>query len=50
MARNKEEQARLEGMAQALRIAKEKGVEGLEADLKMRETHFLILSINVTEV
>ena len=36
MARNKEEQARLEGMAQALRIAKEKGVEGLEADLKMR--------------
>lgn len=36
MARNKEEQARMEGMAQALRIAKEKGVDGLEADLKMR--------------
>lgn len=36
MARNKEEQARLEGMAQALRIAKANGVEGLEADLKMR--------------
>ena len=36
MTRNKEEQARLEGMAQALRIAKAKGVEGLEADLKMR--------------
>lgn len=36
MARNKEEQARREGMAQALRIAKEKGVDGLEADLKMR--------------
>lgn len=36
MAGNKEEQARLEGMAQALRIAKAKGVEGLEADLKMR--------------
>ena len=33
---NKEEQARLEGMAQALRIAKAKGIEGLEADLKMR--------------
>lgn len=36
MARNKEEQARMEGMAQALRIAKTKGVDGLEADLKMR--------------
>lgn len=36
MVRNKEEQARLEGMAQALRIAKEKGIEGLEADLRMR--------------
>lgn len=36
MARNKEEQARLEGMAQALRIAKANGIEGLEADLKMR--------------
>ena len=36
MARNKEEQARMEGMAQALRIAKAKGIDGLEADLKMR--------------
>ena len=36
MTRNKEEQARLEGMAQALRIVKSKGIEGLEADLKMR--------------
>ena len=36
MGRNKEEQARMEGMAQALRIAKTKGIEGLEADLKMR--------------
>lgn len=36
MAGNKEERARMEGMAQALRIAKAKGVEGLEADLKMR--------------
>lgn len=33
---NKEEQARREGMSYALRIAKEKGIEGLEADLKMR--------------
>lgn len=36
MERNKEEQARMEGMAQALRIAKTKGIDGLEADLKMR--------------
>ena len=36
MGRNKEEQARMEGMAQALRIAKAKGIDGLEADLKMR--------------
>lgn len=36
MGRNKEEQARLEGMAQALRVAKAKGIDGLEADLKMR--------------
>ena len=36
MSRNKEERARMEGMAQALRIAKTKGVEGLEEELKMR--------------
>lgn len=36
MSRNKDEQFRREGMAQALRIAKEKGIDGLEADLKMR--------------
>lgn len=36
MSRNKEEQARMEGMAQALRIAKAKGIDGLKADLKMR--------------
>lgn len=36
MGRNKEEQARREGMAQALRVAKEKGIEGLEAELKLR--------------
>lgn len=36
MARNKEERARMEGMAQALRIAKAKGIDGHEADLKMR--------------
>ncbi len=31
-----EEKARREGMAYALKIAKEKGIEGLEDDLKMR--------------
>ena len=37
MARiDKEEQARREGMAYALRIAKEKGLDALEEDLKMR--------------
>lgn len=33
---SKEEIARREGMAYALRIAKEKGIDALEADLKMR--------------
>ena len=37
MARiDKEEQARREGMAYALRLAKEKGIDALEEDLKMR--------------
>lgn len=30
---NKEEKARREGMSYALRIAKEKGIEGLEEEL-----------------
>lgn len=34
--RNKEEQARREGMAYALRVAKEQGIEALEKDLKLR--------------
>lgn len=33
---NKEEKARREGMSYALKVAKEKGIEGLEADLKLR--------------
>ena len=32
----KEEQARREGMSYALRVAKEKGIEALEEDLKLR--------------
>lgn len=35
---SKEEMARREGMAYALRIAKEKGIDALEEDLKMRTT------------
>lgn len=33
---SKEEQARREGIAYALRVAKEKGIEGLEHEIKMR--------------
>lgn len=33
---SKEEQARLQGMSYALRVAKEKGIDGLESDLRMR--------------
>ena len=31
---SKEEQARLQGMSYALRVAKEKGIDGLEEELK----------------
>lgn len=33
---DREEQARREGMAYALRVAKEKGIDGLEAELRFR--------------
>ena len=36
MGRSREQQARMEGMAQALRIAKDKGVEGLEEEIRVR--------------
>lgn len=36
MKTNKEEQARREGMAYALQIAKERGIEGLEEELRFR--------------
>ena len=36
MKLNKEEQARREGMAYALKIAREKGIDGLEEELKFR--------------
>lgn len=37
MLRNKEERARMEGMAQALRIAKAKGVEGLDLEIRKND-------------
>lgn len=43
---NKEEQARLEGMAYALKVAKEDGIEGLEIDIKRRNAHYIPLSID----
>ena len=46
MSRNKEERARMEGMAQALRIAKAKGVEGLEEELRMRNIVDLPCAVN----
>lgn len=47
MARiDKEEQARREGMAYALRIAKEKGIDALEEDLKMRNAIGLPVGVN----
>ena len=42
---NKEEQARREGMAYALKIAKEKGVEALEEELRFRNALKLPIAI-----
>ena len=51
MARmSKEEQARREGMAYALRIAKEKGIEALEEDLKMRNVIDLPCRVSKTDL
>jgi hypothetical protein len=41
----KDEQLRREGMAYALKVAKEKGVEGLEAELRFRGAYNVPLSI-----
>lgn len=42
---NKEEAARREGMAYALKVAKEKGIEELERDIKLRGATKLPLAI-----
>ena len=47
---SKEEQARREGMSYALRVAKEKGIEGLEEELKFRQAYDVPLKISQTDV
>lgn len=51
MARlSKEELARREGMSYALRVAREKGIDGLEEELKFRQAHDVPLKISQTEL
>lgn len=47
---SKEELARMEGMSYALKIAKEKGIEGLEEELKFRQAYDVPLKISITEL
>ena len=46
MKTNKEEQARREGLAYALQIAKDRGIEGLEEELKFRNCTNIPIGIN----
>lgn len=46
MGRNKEEEARREGMAYAYDFAKKNGIEALEKELKMRNATKMPLSVN----
>lgn len=43
---NKEELARREGMSYALRVAKEKGIDGLETELKRRGAYDIPIGIS----
>lgn len=43
---NKEYQLRMDGMAYALKIAKENGIEELEKEVKFRNAHFIPLEIS----
>lgn len=47
---SKEEQARREGMSYALRVAKEKGIDGLEDELEFRQAYDVPLKISQTDV
>lgn len=44
---NKEEKARLSGMSYALKVAKEKGIEGLEQDLRRRGALDIPVAVNM---
>ena len=46
---NKEEQARREGMAYALKIAKEKGIDGLEEELRFRNALRMPIAVDRKE-
>lgn len=50
MRLSKEEQARREGMSYALRIAKEKGIEGLEEELKFRNAVNIPVGVSQKQV
>lgn len=43
---NKEEQWRREGMAYALKVAKEKGIEGLEEEIKYRNISLVPIAVS----
>ena len=47
---SKEEQARREGMSYALRVAKEKGIDGLEKELKRRQAYNIPIRISNKEL
>lgn len=47
---SKEEQARREGMSYALRVSREKGIDGLEEELKFRQAYDVPLKISQTEL
>lgn len=47
---SKEEQARREGMSYALKVAKEKGIDGLEEELKRRQAYNIPIRISNKEL
>ena len=47
---SKEEQARLQGMSYALKVAKEKGIDGLEEELKRRKAYNIPVRIGEKEL
>ena len=47
---SKEEQARLQGMSYAIKVAKEKGIDGLEEELKRRKAYNIPVRIGDKEL